>query len=66
MGEGEDGMVRENSIETYTLSYVNASLTYEAGHLKLVLCDNLEETGWGERRGVQDGGDACIPMANSY
>ena len=29
--------------------------------------DNLE--GWdmvGDGRGVQDGGDMCIPMANSY
>ena len=50
MGEGEDGMIWENKIETYILPYVNASWTYEAGHLKLVLGDNLEETGWGERK----------------
>ena len=45
-GEGEDGMIWENSIETYTLPYVkwitSASLMYEAGHPKPVLCDNLE------------------------
>ena len=43
--EGEDGMIWENKIETYILPYVSASWTYEAGHLELVLCDNLEETG---------------------
>ena len=35
--------------------------------LKLGLCDNLE--GWGGVRGVrgvQEGGDRCTPMANSY
>ena len=41
---------------------------YKAGHPKLVLCDNLEGSGGdGGTRGVQDGGDTCIPMvANSY
>ena len=40
---------------------------YDAGHPKTVLCDKLE--GWGGEgggRGVQDGGDKCMPMANSY
>ena len=41
---------------------------YDAGmHPKPVLCDNLQ--GWGEEgggRGVQDGGDTCMPMADSY
>ena len=37
---------------------------YEAGHPKLVYCDNLEgQGGEGGGRGVQDG---SIPMANSY
>ena len=34
--------------------------------LKLGLCDNLE--GWdgvGEGRGVQEGGDMCVPVADS-
>ena len=46
VGEREGGMIWENSIETYTLLCVkqisSASLMYEAGHPKLVLCDNLE------------------------
>jgi len=44
--EGEGGMIWENSIETYTLSYVkqinSASLMYKVGHPKPMLCDNLE------------------------
>ena len=38
---------------------------YDTGHPKPVLWDNLE--GWGreEGAGVQDGGDACMPMADS-
>ena len=46
VGKGEGGMIWENSIQTYTLLYVqeitSASLMQEAGHPKLVLCDNLE------------------------
>ena len=46
LGEGEGGMIRENSIETCILSYVrqttNANLMHEAGHPKLVLWDNPE------------------------
>ena len=34
--------------------------------LKLVLCDNLEEwDGVGVGREVQEGGNICIPMADS-
>ena len=39
------------------------SLLYEAGNLKLILCDNL--AGWdhtGVRREPQEGGDICVPM----
>ena len=61
VGEGEGGMIRENSIETCILPYVKqmtgASLMHEAGHTKSVHWDNPE--GWdGERggRGAQDGG----------
>ena len=40
---------------------------YDARHPKSVLHDNLEgQGGEGGRRGVQDGGDTCIPMADSY
>jgi len=44
----------------------SASLMHEAGHSKPVLWDNPE--GWGEAgcgRGVQDGQDTCIPVADS-
>ena len=47
----------------------SASLVHEAGHSKLVICDNPE--GWNEKgggRGVQDGvgvGDTCTSMADS-
>ena len=46
VGEGEGGMIWENSIETYTLPYIkeitSASLLHEAGQIKLVLCDKPE------------------------
>ena len=70
VGEGEGGMIWENSIETYKSPYVKSiasgSLLYDSGNPKLVLCDNLE--GWeGERRGrgLQEGGDIYTPMAHS-
>ena len=45
----------------------SVSLMYEAGRPKPVLCDNLEGLGEeGIGRGVQDGRDTCIPMADSY
>ena len=43
-----------------------ASEMYDAGNLKVVLCDSLE--GWnaeGGERKVQMGADICIPMVNS-
>ena len=65
VGEGESGMIWENSIETCILPYVklmtSASLMHEAGHSKLVLWDNPE--GWGGEgggRGIQDGGHTYI------
>ena len=69
MGEGEGGMIRENSIETCILPYVkqtsSANLMHEAGRPKLVPRDDPE--GWG---GEGDGrgfrmGDTCTPMADS-
>ena len=39
---------------------------YDEGNPKSVLCDNLE--GWnggGDGRGNKEGGDICIPMADS-
>ena len=60
VGEGEGGMIWENSIETCILSYVKqiASLgsMHETGHSGLVHWDDPE--GWdgeGGGRGVQDG-----------
>ena len=60
-GEGEGGVIWENSIETCILPYVkqrtSVSSIHEAGHSKLVLWDNPE--GWeGEedRRGIRDRG----------
>ena len=40
---------------------------YDSGHPKLLLSDNLE--GWGKEgsgRGVHDGGDTYILMADSH
>ena len=46
VGEGEGGMIWENSTETCTLPYVkqmtHLSSRHEAGHPKLVLWDNPE------------------------
>ena len=47
VGEGEGGMIWENSIETCILPHVklmtSASLMHEAGHSKLVLWDNHKD-----------------------
>ena len=60
MGEGEGGMICENSIETCILPYVkqiaSAGLMHETGCSGLVHWDDPE--GWdgqGGGRGVQDG-----------
>ena len=64
VGEGEGGIIWENSIETCILPYVkqmtSASSMHEAGHSKPVLWDNPE--GWdgeGVGRAFQDGGHMC-------
>ena len=62
--EGEGGMNKEGSIETYTSPCVkktaSGNLLYDAGSSNLVLCDNLE--GWdgvgGGRQGTR-GADSC-------
>ena len=61
MGEGEGGMIWENSIETCILPYVKQitcpGSMHETGCSGLVHWDDAE--GWdgeGRRRGVQDGG----------
>ena len=57
VGEGEGGMIWENSIETCILSYVKQITSpgsmYEAGCSGLVHWDDPE--GWMGREGVQDG-----------
>ena len=60
MGEGEGGMIQENSIQTCILSYVNQiagpGLMYETGCSGLVHWDDPEGLdGEGGGRGVQDG-----------
>ena len=56
VGEGEGGMIWENSIETCILSYVkqiaHQGLIYETGYSGLVHWDDPE--GW-DGEGVQDG-----------
>ena len=55
VGEGEGGMIWENSSETHTLPYVkqtaSGSLLYDSGKPKPVLCDNLD--GWGGQGGIK-------------
>ena len=45
----------------------SASLTYDTRHPKPVSVTTWREwrEGWGGTGGVQDGGDACIPVADS-
>ena len=69
VGEGEGGMIWENSIETCILSYVkqiaSPGLMHETGCSGLVHWDGPE--GWNGEvggRGIQDG-DTCTPMADS-
>ena len=69
VGEGEGGMIWENSTETCILPCVkqmtSPSWMHEAGHSKPVHWDNPE--GWGVeggRRGFRMG-DTCAPMADS-
>ena len=70
VGEGEGGMIWENSADTYTVPHVQemtgASLVYEARHPKPVLWDSLEDGGGeGGGKGVEDVDDMCVPLANS-
>ena len=71
VGEGEVGTNAESSMETYTLPYVKQlageNLLQDAGSSSLGFCDNLK--GWdgvGGGREVQEEGDVCIPVADSY
>ena len=58
------------SIEIYTLPYVkyitSGTMLCDADSSNLMFCDNLE--GWdgvGGGREAQEGGDICVPMADS-
>ena len=43
------------------------NLLCDAGSSNPVLCDNLNWMGWGgSGMEVQEGGDICVPVANSY
>ena len=59
VGEGEDGMIGEHSIEICILPHVkqmtSASSMHGAEHSKSVLWDNPE--GWGEEGGGKEGQD---------
>ena len=71
MSKVEGWMISENSVETLSLACVQQiateSLMYGAEYAKLVLCDNLERwSGQGRGRGIQDGGDTDMPMADSF
>jgi len=67
--EGEGGMHGDTDRETYmTICKIDSQREFAIWlrELKQGLCDNLE--GWdgeGDGREVQEGGDMCIPMADS-
>ena len=69
MGEGEGGMIWEDSIKTCIISYMkrvtSPGLMHDTGCLGLVHWDDPE--GWyreGGRKRVQNG-NTCIPVADS-
>ena len=66
---GEDEMCGKSNLETYiTICKIDGQreLAVWLRKLKQGLCINLEEwDGAGDRREVQQGGDICIPMADS-
>ena len=70
-GEGGFGTNWERSIETFPLPGVkqiaNGKLLYNPGSSDPVLCDNLEGwMGWEVGEEAQEGGDICVPMADSW
>ena len=69
-GRGESRMSSESSMETYSSPCVkqpaSGNLPYDSGSSNQVLCANLEGCdAVGDRRGVQEGGNTCIPMSDS-
>ena len=69
MGEGEGEMYGESNMETYiTICKIDSQWEFAVWlrELKQGLCINLEgRDEEGDGREVQDGGDICIPMADS-
>ena len=69
MGEGEGGIIWENGIETYIISYrkliASAGSMHDTGCSGLVHWDNPEDgTGRKEGGGFKMG-NTCIPVADS-
>ena len=72
MGEGRKSEVNgKSSMEAYTLPYVkwaaNGNLLFDSRNTNLGSVNKLE--GWervGGGREVQEGGDICTPLANSW
>ena len=64
VGEGEGGLIWENSTETYTLPDVkqitSANLMCDAGHPKPVLCDSLMDGRGGRRVFRMEGTHECL------
>ena len=62
-------MYGESNMETYiAICKIDShgNLFYVSGNSNQGLCINLEEwDGEGDRKGVQEGRDICIPMADS-
>ena len=69
MGRGEERvrLYGESNLETsITICKIDREFTLCLRQLRLGLCINLEEwDGEGNGREVQEGGDICIPMADS-
>ena len=70
VGEGEGGMIWENSIETCRLPYVkqmtSASSMHEAGHSKAGTLGQSRGMEWGGRwEGVAGWRDTCAPVGDS-
>ena len=58
-------MYGESNMETY-ITKCKIDSQWRLRELKPGLCNNLEEKdGEGDEREVQEGGDICIPMADS-
>ena len=70
VGEGEGGMIWENSLETYIFPYgkqiASGSLIFDAGNPKPVLCENLDARGRREEEGGIKRANSCWCMAITH